>query len=211
MAKLEHSAVIVIVAGVDLVFVSKLVHGDYVVRGLAALILWILAQFLAPLQSPFAAPSWGSFANSIKNVFQVAIWVFGLFSIAASLLFLFANPVSWYRPLVISNLDDTFPFILSGVVAAPVVEEFIYRGILYARMRAFVSMWPAILVSGLVFWSLHWVSRGDFSSPHHLFAGILLAWSYEETRSLLAPTILHALGNLSFLGLDWLWLFLGSQ
>lgn len=69
----------------------------------------------------------------------------------------------------------------------------------------------AIAASGLVFWVYHWVSFEHVTSPHHLGAGLLLAWTYDCTRSLLAPTLLHALGNLVLGTSDLVYILLPQQ
>ena len=86
-----------------------------------------------------------------------------------------------------------------AVVLAPVVEELVYRGLLQRALRGALGPVPAVLVCGFVFWVAHWIGRGEVSSIHTLFSGWVLGYAYERGRSLLAPTLLHALGNLGLL------------
>ena len=72
----------------------------------------------------------------------------------------------------------------------------IYRGLIQEHLRrALGSRWSLVL-SGVVFWVLHWIYFGHVTFPNHLVGGWVIAWSYDRTRSLLAPTLLHAVGNL---------------
>ena len=48
-----------------------------------------------------------------------------------------------------------------------------------------------------MFWVLHWIYFGEVTFPNHLLGGWVIAWSYDRTRSLVAPTLLHAVGNLA--------------
>jgi hypothetical protein len=100
------------------------------------------------------------------------------------------------QPANIDHASEYWSWFVLAVIWAPLIEEVVYRGIVQARLRQVTGRWVAIGVSGLTFWVYHWVSFEGVSPPHHLGAGLLLAWSYERSRSLLAPTILHAIGNL---------------
>jgi len=99
------------------------------------------------------------------------------------------------RPSFRPASDQYLLWFTLAVLWAPLIEEPLYRGIVQARLHALVGRMPALLVSSMLFWVMHWVMRGQISSPHHLVAGILLGGVYARTRSLLAPIVLHALIN----------------
>lgn len=72
-----------------------------------------------------------------------------------------------------------------------VLEEFIFRGLLYSEYRK-RSVWGAILLSALLFGLMHM----NFNQLCYAFAlGVILALVYEATGSLLAPMLLHAVFN----------------
>jgi membrane protease YdiL (CAAX protease family) len=78
-------------------------------------------------------------------------------------------------------------------VAAPIVEETVFRGVLYRWLRSNLSMTPAMLLSGAVFALFHFIPI--------LFLplaglGALLAWIYERSGSLWPGVIVHGLFNL---------------
>jgi uncharacterized protein len=59
----------------------------------------------------------------------------------------------------------------------------------------------------MLFGALH-VVRG-IPSPENLFGGMILAWAYLRSGSVLIPVLLHSLGNLCVLALQvgaWYWL-----
>ncbi len=82
-----------------------------------------------------------------------------------------------------------------GCVAAPLQEETLYRGILYGPLERTAGAFRAIVLSGLVFQGLHF-AYGIYY-PHYLVGGMLLAWSFRESRTLVFPVLLHALWNLA--------------
>ncbi len=86
---------------------------------------------------------------------------------------------------------------LSGVnlvIWAPIFEEIGFRGLLYTTIRSRFTPWVAIIVSALIFSSLHLYSLPGFLAV--FWSGLVLAYAYERYRSLLPCIIVHALGNL---------------
>ncbi|MHC5039159.1 MAG: lysostaphin resistance A-like protein [Planctomycetota bacterium] len=89
---------------------------------------------------------------------------------------------------------------LLTVLLYPVLEEWIYRGILFPPLEERTGRVSAILLSGLVFQALH-LAYGIWL-PHYFVGGMLLAWGFMRTRSLLYPIFLHALWNAFIIGFD---------
>jgi membrane protease YdiL (CAAX protease family) len=79
-------------------------------------------------------------------------------------------------------------------VAAPIVEETIFRGVLYRWLRGVLPMGLAMLFSGAVFAAAHAVTLLFLPL---LGFGVLLAWIYERSGSLWPGVIVHALFNLA--------------
>ena len=76
------------------------------------------------------------------------------------------------------------------VLVAPVVEEFIFRGLLLTRWSLRWGTTSGILVSSLLFALLHTDPVGAFAF------GVVLSLLYIRTRTLLVPMIAHGLNNL---------------
>jgi uncharacterized protein len=81
--------------------------------------------------------------------------------------------------------------VLALVVVAPVVEEFIFRGVLLHRFGAKWGVIPAIFVSSILFGLAHW--------NYHIIGltttGIAFALVYLKTKSLSASIVLHSMHN----------------
>jgi len=77
-------------------------------------------------------------------------------------------------------------------IIAPIVEEIIFRGYVYAGIRRFLRPPQAMLLGGLIFWVVHF-------SPAALLVitliGITLCYLSEHTRSLLPGMVAHGLHN----------------
>ena len=93
--------------------------------------------------------------------------------------------------------------VLATVVLAPVFEEVIFRGLLYGSLRARLGMWPALVLSALVFALAHGYGVAGFASV--FLSGGLWAWSYERTRSLL-PAIAAHMANNAAVAVTLIWL-----
>jgi membrane protease YdiL (CAAX protease family) len=79
-------------------------------------------------------------------------------------------------------------------VLVPLIEETIFRGFLYRRLRLRLSPVAAALASGLAFGAAHL----SFDAFLPLSAvGFALAMAYERSRDLAVPVVGHALWNLT--------------
>ena len=89
-------------------------------------------------------------------------------------------------------LSDSLWAFLATVIAAPVLEEFLLRGIIERGLLHWMSPWKAILWSAFFFAVIHlnpWQATGAF------IAGILFGWIYWKTRSLAACIFVHMTNN----------------
>jgi CAAX protease family protein len=83
--------------------------------------------------------------------------------------------------------------LVGSILFAPVFEELIFRGLLYGTLRTRLT-WPlAALGSALVFAFLHGYGAAGFLSV--FLSGLLWAWVYERSRSLLPSMAAHVVNN----------------
>jgi len=80
-------------------------------------------------------------------------------------------------------------------VAAPLVEELLFRGVFYQAARLKLGVWPAIVVTGLVFGFVHPVGIVEMLAIGVL--GGVFAWMAETRKSLLPSMAAHCLQNLT--------------
>lgn len=81
---------------------------------------------------------------------------------------------------------------VSAIVLAPVAEEVLFRGILYAAVKELGHPRIALFGTSMVFAGIHgsWVAFVPLT-----FFALVLTLLYERTRSLLAPIVAHASFN----------------
>lgn len=94
-------------------------------------------------------------------------------------------------------------------IASPIVEEGVFRGILYRKCRRYLGQpLPAALISALLFGILHGnVVQGVYG----FLMGLLLAWFYERYDSFLAPVLVHAASNVSVFVLSEIGIFANTD
>jgi membrane protease YdiL (CAAX protease family) len=92
-------------------------------------------------------------------------------------------------------------------VVAPVCEEFFFRGYFYGALRNWRGVWPAAIITGLVFGGIH----AGSSDPAYLVPlgvfGLALCLLYERTGSLYPCIGLHCANNSVAFGVtqSWTW------
>jgi membrane protease YdiL (CAAX protease family) len=89
--------------------------------------------------------------------------------------------------------------LLRVAVVAPIVEEFLFRGLLFTGLRHHWGPLRAALVSSALFACFHF----DLLLALHTFVGgLLFAIAYQRTGSMWAAALAHSLSNSLFLVLS---------
>lgn len=91
---------------------------------------------------------------------------------------------TWYTLLL--NL------ILAGVLA-PVVEETLFRGVIFGSLQAYFGKWTSAVLSAVIFSALHFQAYGFF--PRFML-GMALVYLYDKYKSLYPAIGLHAINNI---------------
>jgi len=81
---------------------------------------------------------------------------------------------------------------LTVVVAAPLAEEGMFRGVLYSSLRSRIGAIGAIAITSVLFGLVH---LDPLVAPMLILVGIATAILRELTDSLWPPAILHAIVN----------------
>jgi uncharacterized protein len=109
--------------------------------------------------------------------------------------------LSWIRDLDVTSFLAMF---LVGAIGAPLAEELYFRGYVFAAYLREKGPVVAYLLSGLVFAGLH-LNREALLPIFVL--GIMLAWMYHRSNSIILPITAHAFNN----GLAFLIFYFGPR
>jgi hypothetical protein len=91
-------------------------------------------------------------------------------------------------PTVSAHADKRLLLFALVVLAAPLCEEFIFRGLIFGGLRRSMPTWQAVVVSAAVFAAVH----PTVSMLPVFVVGLCTAWAYERNKTLLAPMLVHA-------------------
>lgn len=82
--------------------------------------------------------------------------------------------------------------ILIAVVAAPLIEEILFRGIVFQSLRKVIPIWLAILISSVLFGAYH---MNMVQAVYATFMGMVAAIIYEKKNNLVYPILVHFANN----------------
>lgn len=86
-----------------------------------------------------------------------------------------------------------FVQILASGILIPIVEELIFRGMVFASIREKLPFLPSAVLSAFLFGIYH----GNLPQGVYAFLiGLAVAWLYEVCKTLLAPYLFHASANI---------------
>lgn len=88
--------------------------------------------------------------------------------------------------------------LVVGGIVVPLAEETFFRGMLYRWLRSRWSMRMAALISSLLFAVIHLELATIIPA---FFIGVVCAVSFERSRSLWTPILIHSANNLIAIGL----------
>ncbi len=91
--------------------------------------------------------------------------------------------------------------ILLAVLAAPIFEEYIFRGLVFQGLKRNLPLVVSVLGSGLIFAAVHPL----VSFVPVLLLGMTTSMLYHKTKSLLASIVTHAVYNAIVLAIPFFW------
>jgi membrane protease YdiL (CAAX protease family) len=89
-----------------------------------------------------------------------------------------------------------FFIIVRACLLAPVVEELLFRGLLFGWLRSHYSAWLTILVTAIAFMLVHYY---PILFPFAFVFGVIAGWVRERTGSSLVMVAAHIVNSVLFL------------
>ena len=142
--------------------------------------------------------------NAMYAFIKGPLIIYGCSLVGGLLSLLFqGNTTSENQALLETLISDHFLLMaLASVILAPILEELIFRGAVFAWLYE-VHPIIAHVLSGFIFGFVHVMNAvlsGDFSEIlqvfGYFFMGVGLSYLYEKTNNIYVPIITHAINNL---------------
>ena len=166
---------------------------------------WSLISFLLAviivcfmLRKDMRTPAMRNATGPGMTIVWIIIGFFGAYAgqVIAGLVETYAFGITQGSENTSSILDavrEVPAFVLIVVVFAPILEEIIFRKILFGEIYKRTNFFVAVLISALVFGAVH----GDFLHLLQYFVmGVVFAALYVQTKRIIVPIITHGLMNL---------------
>ena len=119
----------------------------------------------------------------------------GLIDLVGRWVGLSAHWTEWFdRDLVWGSRAVVGMTIFDTVILTPICEEIVFRGLLFGTLRRRLPLAAAAILSAAIFAVAHGYGILGFAAV--FWSGLLWAWAYERTGSLLPSMAAHAADNL---------------
>lgn len=169
-------------------FKACCIMGGLFLSFLSLLKLALTDGFLTPKKEVWKKPVW-QYAVLFVGTMAVSYGFNYLFSVTG-----FAGNSKRYQNVAANQYDVALAvgLILYGVIS-PFVEEVIFRGFLYGRMRVYMKKWLAIFMSALLFGIYH----GNMVQGIYGFCmGLLFTLVYDRFQNFYLVVFMHTIVNL---------------
>lgn len=90
------------------------------------------------------------------------------------------------------NISVALYIICTGILG-PILEEFLFRGIVFNKLKAFNKQMKAILITTITFAIFH---SNPIQMLYAFCLGFILIYVYEKYKNLVAPILVHIASNI---------------
>lgn len=133
----------------------------------------------------------------VGGIVPIILFGFSANILVSFLLSIVPLPQSWldsyFQNVSLVVNDKGIIAWIAAVVAAPIAEELIFRGLIYTRLKRAMPSVLAAVISSLLFGIAHGTILWAIST---FLIGMLLIWLFETFHSLLASILAHSALNL---------------
>ena len=137
-----------------------------------------------------------SFSISLN---KIPIWLLPVVIISAISLVVLLERIAAFIPMPLpvqkffekAFTKDIFS-IITMIIAAPILEEILCRGIILRGLLKNYHVHKAILISAIFFAAIH---MNPWQAIPAFFGGLFLGWVYYKTQSIIPGIIIHATIN----------------
>lgn len=136
------------------------------------------------------------FKFKVEGIIPLILLGIGLNVFISILFSVIPFPEDWINSYTNSSANimqgDYVISLLSVVIVAPIVEEVIFRGLIYTRLKNGIPLILSAIIASVVFGIIH----GTIIWAMYTFLfSLILIWVFEKFQSLFANIILHMAFN----------------
>ncbi|MFD1363433.1 CPBP family intramembrane glutamic endopeptidase [Lentibacillus salinarum] len=159
---------------------------------IAALIvvLWLMRPDMNMSQYRQGPPTWEIILWSIAGLFM-AYFANSIASVIETVV-LGINPTSENTELIMDITRSAPFFMVITAIVAPILEEIIFRKIIFGELYKRMNFFLAAALSALVFGFIH-------GEPEHILVyasmGFVFAFLYVQTKRIIVPIVVHMAMN----------------
>lgn len=186
-------------AGIDSlineVYDAALSNSSLILLIAAAILLLILIVFFRARGKRLMQETW------LAPVRVSSLWPVALAGVSLAIVICYG--ISWipwpesmmqsYEELYAVSNDDSILCLFTTVLIAPIIEELIFRGLVFTRFCRAMPAPAALILASTIFGAMHgtllWASYG-------FIGGIAMTLVYMKYRSLYASMLMHCVFNL---------------
>lgn len=132
----------------------------------------------------------------VKGILPVALLA-ACFNLITSVVISYIPwPESWMESYMANSsvIDNSIMAWITAVIMAPILEEIVFRGLMYTRLKKGLPVIAAAIITSLTFGVVH----GTIIWAIYTFIfSLVLIWVFERFQSLAACILLHMAYNLS--------------
>lgn len=130
--------------------------------------------------------------NIIKIIFYTIMGM--IVGISFNLLLYGLNKVVYFTNVYdANNYSNIIIIIITTGILGPILEELVFRGIVYKKLKKLVKPLAALIITGLLFGLFH----GNIIQFLYAFLlNFILVKSYEKEENILVPIIIHSSANI---------------
>lgn len=128
----------------------------------------------------------------IKNI--IIIWpILILVSLVSKTIFYEYSEQEIVRNIRISNSStELLSVFIMIVIIAPIIEEIIFRGLIYRVFKGLLGPFFGAFISSILFSFVH---LNLLSFPYLFIFGIILCLYYEKEKTIITPILMHSILN----------------
>jgi len=131
--------------------------------------------------------------NKIKkeNIIIIILLGISISLIYNVCMFNLNNIVNFTNQFKLNNINIFVQILGSGIIG-PILEELVFRGIVYNKLKSFNKPITSIIITSIIFSIMH---TSLLNIPYAFILSLVLIYIYEKNKTLKAPILLHISAN----------------